>query len=46
MGFRRIQRVKGVHHTTVITWVKQVGELNAGCLHPISKIIKYPIRVN
>ena len=26
MGFRAIERVKGVHHTTVITWVKQIGE--------------------
>ncbi|MEP0911501.1 IS1 family transposase [Leptolyngbya sp. GB1-A1] len=26
MGFRAIERVKGVHHTTIITWVKQVGE--------------------
>jgi transposase len=26
-GFRAIERVKGVHHTTVITWVKQVGDL-------------------
>jgi hypothetical protein len=26
-GFRAIERVKGGHHTTVITWVKQVGEL-------------------
>lgn len=26
MGFRSIERVKGVHHTTVITWVKLVGE--------------------
>ena len=26
MGFRGIERVKGVHHTTVITWVKQVGK--------------------
>jgi insertion element IS1 protein InsB len=26
-GFRAIERVKAVHHTTVITWVKQVGEL-------------------
>ena len=26
-GFRAIERVKGMHHTTVITWVKQVGEL-------------------
>jgi transposase-like protein len=27
LGFRAIKRVKGVHHTTVIIWVKQVGEL-------------------
>lgn len=27
MGFRAIERVKGVHHTTIITWVKLVGEL-------------------
>ncbi|WP_144415958.1 IS1 family transposase [Calothrix sp. 336/3] len=27
MGFRAIERVKGVHHTTLITWVKLVGEL-------------------
>lgn len=26
MGFRGIERVTGVHHTTVITWVRQVGE--------------------
>ena len=25
MGFRGIERVKGVHHTTVITWVGQSG---------------------
>ena len=25
LGFRPIERVKGVHHTTVINWVKQVG---------------------
>ena len=24
-GFRAIERVKKVHHTTVINWVKQVG---------------------
>jgi hypothetical protein len=27
MGLRAIERVKGVHHTTIITWVKKVGEL-------------------
>ena len=26
MGFRAIERVKGVHHTTIIYWVKQVAE--------------------
>lgn len=26
MGFRAIERVTGVHHTTLITWVKLVGE--------------------
>jgi len=26
MGFRGIERVKGVHHTTIIYWVKQLGE--------------------
>jgi len=27
MSFRAIERIKGVHHTTIINWVKQVGEL-------------------
>ena len=26
MGFRAIERVTGVHHTTIINWVKQIGE--------------------
>jgi len=26
MGFRAIERVKGVHHTTVIYWVKQLAK--------------------
>ncbi len=26
MGFRAIERVKGVHHTTIISWVKQLGQ--------------------
>ena len=25
MGFRAIERVKGIHHTTVINWVRSVG---------------------
>ncbi len=25
-GFRAIERVKGVHHTTVIDWVEPVGQ--------------------
>ncbi|BAQ66136.1 InsA protein [Geminocystis sp. NIES-3709] len=27
MGFRAIERVKGVPHTTVINWVKDVAKL-------------------
>ena len=27
LGFRAIERIKGVHDTTIINWVKQVGEL-------------------
>ena len=26
MGFREIERVTGIHHTTVINWVRQAGE--------------------
>lgn len=26
MGFRAIERVKGVHHTMIIHWVKQLGQ--------------------
>ena len=26
IGFRGIERVTDIHHTTVIDWVKQVGE--------------------
>ncbi len=26
MGFRAIERVKHVHHTTIIYWVKQLGD--------------------
>ena len=26
MGFRAIERVKGVHHTTIISWVKRLGK--------------------
>ena len=26
MGLRGIERVKGVHHTTIIAWVKQLGK--------------------
>jgi transposase-like protein len=27
MGFRAIERVTGVHNTTVMAWVKKVGEI-------------------
>ena len=26
MGFRAIERVKHIHHTTIIYWVKQLGD--------------------
>ena len=25
-GFRAIERITGIHHTTVIAWVKEIGE--------------------
>jgi hypothetical protein len=31
---RAIERVKEVHHTTVITWVKPIGELLADAYAP------------
>lgn len=34
MGFRGIERVTGVHHTTIINWVKQVGELLPNAYDP------------
>jgi len=34
MGFRAIERAKGVHHTTVITWVKQTGQLLPDAYEP------------
>lgn len=34
MGFREIERVKGVHHTTIITWVKAVGKLLPEAYNP------------
>ena len=33
-GFRAIERVKAVHHTTVITWVKAVGKLLPEAYNP------------
>jgi transposase-like protein len=34
MGFQGIERVTGVHHTTVIYWVKQVGSHLADVYSP------------
>jgi hypothetical protein len=34
MGFRAIERIKGVHHTSIINWVKQVGELLLDAYEP------------
>lgn len=36
MGFRAIERVTGVHNTTVMDWVKQVGVLLPDYYHPES----------
>ncbi len=35
-GFRAIERVKGVHHTTVILWVRHVGELLPDAYAPLT----------
>jgi hypothetical protein len=34
MGFRAIERIKGGHHTSIINWVKQVGELLPNAYNP------------
>ncbi len=34
MGFRGIERVMGVHHTTAIYWVKQTGQHLADAYDP------------
>lgn len=34
MGFRAIERGKGVHHTTIITWIREVGELLPNAYDP------------
>lgn len=34
MDFREIERVKGVHHTTIITWVKALGQLLPPAYNP------------
>jgi transposase-like protein len=34
MGFRAIERVMGVHHTTVIHWVRQKGEKLSDSIEP------------
>lgn len=33
-GFRQIERVKAVQHTTVINWVKAVGKLPPEAYNP------------
>lgn len=38
MGFRGIERVKSVHHATVITWVKQIGELLPDAYDPETRV--------
>jgi hypothetical protein len=34
MGFRGIERVTGVHHPTVMTWVRPGGELRPDAYDP------------
>ncbi|WP_231932911.1 IS1 family transposase [Geminocystis sp. NIES-3708] len=34
MGFRAIGRIKQVHHTTIISWVKAVGQILPQSYHP------------
>jgi transposase-like protein len=34
LGFGAIERIKGVHHTSIINWVKQVGKLLPGAYEP------------
>ena len=40
MGFRGIERVTGVHHTTVIYWVKLVGKDLPDAYEPESAFLK------
>ena len=34
MGLRAIGRVKGIHHTTILNWIKQAGELLPNAYDP------------
>lgn len=34
MGLRAIGRVKGIHHVTIMNWVKLVGELLPNAYNP------------
>jgi len=34
MGFRATERIKGVHYTSIINWVQQVGELLLDAYEP------------
>lgn len=34
MGFREIERSEGVHHTSVINWVKQAGKISPEIYNP------------
>jgi hypothetical protein len=44
MGFRGIERVTGVHHTTVINWVRQVGE-RLLVIHASEEMLRHSIRL-
>ena len=47
LSFRAIERIKGVHHTTIITWIKQVGQtLSTGQkLERMAKLIDFLFEV-
>ncbi len=38
MGFRATERLKGVHHTTIINWVKSIGKLLPNADEPIPEV--------
>ncbi len=46
MGFRAIERIKGVHHTSIINWVKQVGELLPNAYTPETSLFQMETKLS